>query len=317
MMAKPVKNVSTVIARIEDLGNNIKRFTLVDQDDWELPPFRIGAHIDVHLEPGLVRTYSLCNEPEDNRRYIIAVKRERGGRGGSNFLHDRLRTGDRLGVSLPRGEIALDPSGTNVFVAGGIGVTPFISAVRHLERHGRTNYALHWSSRGRPVLTDMIGPAIEAGRVHLYDTTSQAKPVIADIVKEVADSGFAACCGPVPMLKVFEEAVESWPNERKHIEMFTPPKRIVQSNVPPYELLLAASKKQATVTPEVGLLGTLEAMGVDVPVSCGGGICGACRTRWIEGPPIHRDRVLSPAERQRELIVCVGDCAGPRLVLDL
>jgi ferredoxin-NADP reductase len=316
-MAKPIKTVSTVISRIDDLANDIKRFTLIDQDDWELPPFRTGAHIDVHLQPGLVRTYSLCNEPEDNRRYIIAVKRERDGRGGSNFLHERVRAGDRLGVSLPRGGIALKASGTNIFVAGGIGVTPFISAIRHLERHRRTDYALHWSSRGWPVLADMIGPAIEAGRVHLYDTTSQAKPVIADIVNEFAGLGFAACCGPEPMLKAFEEAVESWPTERKHIEMFRPPKRTVQSDVPPYELVLAASNKQAIVTPDIGLLGTLEAMGVDVSVSCGGGICGACRTRWIEGPPIHRDRVLSPAERQQELIVCVGDCAGSKLVLDL
>jgi ferredoxin-NADP reductase len=316
-MAKPVKTVSTVISRIDDLGNDTKRFTLIDRDDWELPPFRTGAHIDLHLQPGLVRTYSLCNEPEDNRRYIIAVKRERDGRGGSNFLHERVRIGDHLGVSLPRGGIALKENGTNVFVAGGIGVTPFISAIRHLERHGRADYTLHWSSRGRPVLADMIGPAITAGRVRLYDTTSRAKPVIAEIVKEFTDSGFAACCGPEPMLKAFEEAVESWPEERKHVEMFTPPKRTIQSGVPPYELVLAVSKKQATVAPEVGLLGTLEAMGIEVSVSCGGGICGACRTRWIEGPPIHRDRVLSPTERQHELIVCVGDCAGSRLVLDL
>ncbi|WP_445219754.1 2Fe-2S iron-sulfur cluster-binding protein [Bradyrhizobium sp. Pa8] len=119
------------------------------------------------------------------------------------------------------------------------------------------------------------------------------------------------------MIDAFEAAVASWLDDRKHVELFTPPKRVVQHDVPPYELVLKASKTSAIVTPEVGLLGTLEAMGVDVPVSCGGGICGACRTRWIEGPPIHRDRVLSPAERQNELIVCVGDCAGPKLVLDL
>jgi ferredoxin-NADP reductase len=316
-MAKAIKTVTTVVSRIEALGNDTKRFTLVDQDDWELPPFRPGGHIDVHLEPGLVRTYSLCNEPEDNHRYVIAVKREHNGRGGSNFLHERVRVGDQIGVSIPRGGIAVNPNGINVFVAGGIGVTPFVSVVRHLERQGCTNYALHWTSRGRPVLADMIGPAIEAGRVHLYDTTSQAKPVIVDILEDYNESGFAACCGPVPMLEAFEETVEAWPDERKHIEMFTPPKRIVHSDVPPYEVVLKVSNKAATVTPDVGLLGTLEAMGIDVPVSCGGGICGACRTRWIEGPPIHRDRVLSPAERQSELIVCVGDCAGPKLVLDL
>jgi ferredoxin-NADP reductase len=316
-MAKPIKTVSTVVSKVEDLGNDTKRFTLVDQDDWELPPFRPGAHIDVHLRPGLVRTYSLCNGPDDDRRYVIAVKRERDGRGGSNYLHENVEPGQPISVSLPRGGIALDPKATNVFLAGGIGVTPFISAIRHLDRRGRSNYVLHWTSRGRPVLPDMIASAIEVGRVRLYDTIKQAKPVVAEIFAEFAGSGLAACCGPDPMLKAFEEAVAAWPDERKHIEMFTPPRLVAKSDVPPYELYLSASKKQATVTPDVGLLGALDALGVDVPVSCGGGICGACRTRWTEGPPIHRDRVLSPAERQNELIVCVGDCAGPKLVLDL
>ena len=267
--------------------------------------------------PGLVRTYSLCNEPDDNRRYVFAVKREREGRGGSQFLHDRVEVGQPMSVSLPRGGIALDPKGMNVFVAGGIGVTPFISAIRHLDRRGRSNYVLHWASRGRPALPDMIASAIEAGRVQVYDTTRQAKPKIREIVGDFTGDGFAACCGPDPMLLAFEEAVASWPEGRKHIEMFIPPKLVAKSAVPPYELFLSASKRHATVTPEIGLLGTLEAMGIDVPVSCGGGICGACRTRWTEGPPIHRDRVLSPEERHNEVIVCVGDCAGPKLVLDL
>ncbi|MGL9622973.1 PDR/VanB family oxidoreductase [Bradyrhizobium sp. U531] len=316
-MAKAIKAVSTIVSKVEDLGHDTKRFTLVDQDDWELPPFRPGAHIDVHLGNGLVRTYSLCNEPDDDRRYVIAVKREREGRGGSSFLHDCVEVGQPISVSLPRGGIVPNPAGTNVFVAGGIGVTPFISVIRHLERRGQSNYALHWTSRGLPILRDMIVPAIEAGRVRLYDTTKQAQPVVAEIVGDFAGSGLAACCGPAPMLKAFEDAVSAWPEDRKHIEMFTPPKVPARSDVPPYELYLSASKKLATVTPDVGLLGTLDALGVEVPVSCGGGICGACRTRWTEGPPIHRDRVLSPAERQNELIVCVGDCAGQRLVLDL
>jgi vanillate O-demethylase ferredoxin subunit len=316
-MAKPIKTVSTVIRQIDDLGADTRRFILADQDDWDLPPFKPGAHIDLHLAPGLVRTYSLCNEPEDNRRYVIAVKREQDGRGGSKFMHERLNVGDRVGVSIPRGGIVLSDDAMNMFVAGGIGVTPFISAIRHLERHRRTNYVLHWASRGRPVLFDMIANVSESARVNLYDTSQVAKPAIGDIVAAFTNSGRASCCGPVSMLEAFEGAVESWPEDRKHVERFIPPKRIVQSDVLPYELVLAASKTQMTVLPELGLLGTLEALGADVPVSCGGGICGACRTRWLEGPPVHRDRVLSPAERQSEMIVCVGDCAGPRLVLDL
>ncbi|GGC51996.1 hypothetical protein GCM10011504_33050 [Siccirubricoccus deserti] len=58
-------------------------------------------------------------------------------------------------------------------------------------------------------------------------------------------------------------------------------------------------------------------MGATVEASCEGGICGACRVRWLEGPPLHRDRVLQPEERAEHVMVCVAGCAGPRLVLDL
>lgn len=263
-MARPIKTVSTVVRQIEDLGADTKRFTLADKDDWELPPFRPGAHIDIHLAPGLVRTYSLCNEPEDNRRYVIAVKLEPNGRGGSLFLHENVRVGDCIGVSVPRGGIALSPHATNVFVAGGIGVTPFLSAIRHLERSHRTNYVLHWANRGRPVLLDMIAGVSGPEQVQLYDTSQEPKPAVSDIVAAFSDSGRASCCGPASMLEAFENAVATWPEERKHIERFTPPKRNVQNDTPPYELVLAASGKQTTVLPEIGLLGTLEALGAEI-----------------------------------------------------
>jgi vanillate O-demethylase ferredoxin subunit len=52
-----------------------------------LPSFEAGAHIDVHLGPSLVRPYSLCNSPQDNGRYLIRVRRDDAGRGGSRTLH--------------------------------------------------------------------------------------------------------------------------------------------------------------------------------------------------------------------------------------
>src|SRR5205823_2763182 len=117
----------------EEPAPGVKRIVLEDEAHWPLPPFRPGAHIDLHLAPGLVRTYSLCNEPSDRHRYVIGVKREDAGRGGSMHIHDLLRPGDRIGVSLPRGGVPVHPTATNVFIAGGIGITPFISAVREME----------------------------------------------------------------------------------------------------------------------------------------------------------------------------------------
>lgn len=316
-MAKPIKHAQLVVAAIEQAAPGVKRFTLEDEDGWRLPPFRPGAHIDLHLANRQVRTYSLCNEPDDNRRYVIAVKMEPGGRGGSRYLHEEVKVGDRIGVSVPRGGVRVSEDATNVFVAGGIGITPFISTIRDMGRRGLSNYVLHWSSMGAPVLREMLEPEIAAGRVRLYDTTREPLPDLRAIVQAHGDQARAYCCGPAGMLDAFEAAVDCWPEQRKHVERFTAPKPVPSATAVPFTVVLARSGREAVVHPDTGLLATLEGMEAEVSVSCGGGICGACRTRWLEGQPIHRDRVLSPEERATEVIVCVAECASQRLVLDL
>lgn len=42
----------------------------------QLPTFQPGAHIDLHLQNGLIRQYSLTNGPGETDHYIIGVKRE-------------------------------------------------------------------------------------------------------------------------------------------------------------------------------------------------------------------------------------------------
>lgn len=316
-MVKAIKTVATLVSSIDEPAPGVKRLVLTDPDGWDLPPFRPGAHVDLHVDDGVIRTYSLCNDPRDNGRYVVAVKLEATGRGGSRYIHEQVKAGDPVGLSLPRGGMPLAETEMNIFVAGGIGVTPFISAIRHLESVGRSNYMLHWSSLGAPSLVDMLEGPLAAGRVKLYDTRTDPLPDIYWIVHGYGDSAMAFCCGPTGMLDAFERAVATWPESRKHIERFTTPILAPTPDAVAYDVVLAKSGKTMRVSPELGLLRTLEIMGADVSVSCAGGICGACRTRWLEGKPIHRDRVLSPTERATDLIVCVAECASERLVLDL
>jgi vanillate O-demethylase ferredoxin subunit len=316
-MARPIRTLALVVTRVDDPAPGIRRFVLEDEDGWPLPPFEPGAHVDVHLPCGLVRTYSLCNPPADCRRYVIAVKREDAGRGGSRHMHEVLRPGDRIGVSLPRGAVPAHCSAMNIFIAGGIGITPFISAVRDLESAGRSNYVVHWASRGRPPLIDMLQDAQAAGRVRLYDTLVEPAPVLAAIIGSAAEGARAFCCGPPGMLDAFERAVAHWPDDRKHVERFLAPKAAPAAGGAPYTVVLARSRKEARVDPGAGLLRALESLDAGVSVSCEGGICGACSTPWLEGPPVHRDRVLSPQQREKQVMVCVAGCAGPRLVLDI
>jgi ferredoxin len=75
-----------------------------------------------------------------------------------------------------------------------------------------------------------------------------------------------------------------------------------------------SGREAAALPAGAPLLPAIRGLGAEVDASCEG---GACRLRWLEGPPLRRDRVLSPAERQRDVMVCVAGCAGPRPVLDL
>jgi vanillate O-demethylase ferredoxin subunit len=318
MKVKPITTIKTVVDTIEDGGSDIKVFSLVDPDHWELPPFRPGAHIDLHLPGGLVRTYSLCNDPADNKHYLVAVKRERGGRGGSVKLHDEIKVGDTIGVTLPRGGLELGGDVTHhVFVAGGIGVTPFLSAAAFLQRNGRPNFRLHLMARGEPPLGALLAPFMKTEHVVVHDTARSARPDVAALIGMPTPDVTVACCGPQSMLDDFEQATRDWPGERVHIERFVPPALPVDPDARPYTLALSRSKLEIRVDPGQTMLAALVSLGIDIPASCCGGICGSCKVDWLEGAPVHRDRVLSPAERVRSLMVCVAGSAEDRLVLDL
>jgi ferredoxin-NADP reductase len=317
-MAVPITTVTTIVESIEDAGPDVKLFSLVDPDCWELPPFRAGAHIDLRLPGGMVRTYSLCNDPADNKCYRVAVKREPAGRGGSAKLHDQVRVGDVIGVSLPRGGLVLDAAISRfIFVAGGIGITPFLSAAALLLRIGRPDFTLHLLTRGEPPLARLVAPFVRSGHVILHDTAAAGRPDLAALIGLPAAKTAIGCCGPAGMIDDFERASRDWPDERVHVERFVPPALPADPNSRPYTLALARSQIETRVEPGQTMLAALLDLGIDIPASCCGGICGACKVDWLEGSPVHRDRVLSPAERARSLMVCVAGSAGVRLVLDL
>jgi len=312
-----MRHIHTVIRAADAAGAGIRRLVLMDPDGWPLPKFRPGAHVDLHLPGGLVRSYSLCGDPAQQDRYTIAVKREAAGRGGSAFLHDQAAPGDAIGVSLPRCTFPLAPDAVeHVFIAGGIGVTPFLSMMAALERSGG-RYRLHLLHRGALPLPDMLAAHVAGGRVILHDTAAAPRPELAALLGSPAPGRHAYCCGPAGMIAAFEAATAGWPAGAAHVEHFVPPPLPPDPSAQPFTLVLAKSGREAALPAGANLLAALRGLGIEVESSCEGGICGACRVRWLEGPPLHRDRVLQPQEREREVMVCVAGCAGPRLVLDL
>jgi len=95
------------VDRAARIADEVRQFELVASDSTELPAFTPGAHILVQAPSGVTRRYSLTNAPGERARYVIAVKREANGRGGSISMVDDVNVGDMLHVSMPRNEFEL------------------------------------------------------------------------------------------------------------------------------------------------------------------------------------------------------------------
>ncbi|MDN3566443.1 PDR/VanB family oxidoreductase [Paeniroseomonas aquatica] len=306
-----MRHIRTILRAAEPAGPGIRLLTLMDPDGWPLPRFRPGAHLDLHLPEGRVRAYSLCGDPARQDRWLVAVKREAEGRGGSAYLHDGLAVGDAVATSLPRCTFPLAPGATrHVFIAGGIGVTPFLSMAAALDRAGG-DYVLHLLHRdGVPL------PALLPPRSVLHDTRG-GRPALPGLLGPPGPGIQAYCCGPAGLIEAFAAATAGWPAGQAQVEHFVPPPLPPDPEARPFTLVLAKSGRSLALPAGAPLLPAIRALGAEVEASCEGGICGACRVRWLEGPPVHRDRVLRPEERATDLMACVAGCAGPRLVLDL
>jgi ferredoxin-NADP reductase len=257
-----------------------------------------GSHIDLRLAPGLVRQYSLVGP--DLR---VAVLREPAGRGGSAFVHDRLRVGDRVEVDGPRNHFPLVSAPRYHFVAGGIGITPILPMIAAAEAAG-ADWRLLYGGRSRSSMAYL--DRLDDPRV-----TVQAGGLL-DLRAAVDPSAEVYGCGPAPMLDALVAAFPA-----AHVERFTP----VEVDLPerPFEAVLERSGVTVRVPAGVSLLDAAAAAGVDVLQSCREGTCGTCETTVLEGEPEHRDSVLDETDRAAGdvMMVCVSRARGDRLVLDL
>src|SRR6202795_242880 len=126
------------VTRNDKIADGIYILEFRDAGGQPLPEFSAGAHIAIRVPNGLLRKYSLCNDPVERDRYLVAVKREANGRGGSSNLIDNVKTGDELMVAAPINDFGLPPRAQDfLFIAGGIGITPIMAMIRQVQAEGK------------------------------------------------------------------------------------------------------------------------------------------------------------------------------------
>jgi len=287
-----------------------KSIKLVSEDGF-LPPFHAGQYINIFVETGGIRTnrpYSIASSPTQTGHYEITVRRVEDGF-ISNYLLDELKPGDKLSSSSPSGNFHYNPhfhGDKLAFIAGGSGITPFMSMIRELadKNLGRKMHLFYGSRAEDDVIYKKEIDRISSAHKNLtWDiVVSEPTPSFSGL------KGFINCglikerlegpdwtfyvCGPEAMYKFCLPELEklSIPARKIRVEVMGAPKNIAAhpgwpENVKARDVFKVAIKGKKTISAVASepLMISLEREGVVIPALCRSGECSLCRTKLLSG----------------------------------
>jgi ferredoxin-NADP reductase len=311
--------LSLIISDKHEGASGVAVLRLQRPDGTDLPDWAPGAHIDLVLSPDITRQYSLCGDPSDRSTWQIAVLRESAGRGGSDFVHTRLASGDTVRVRGPRNHFELAEAAHYLFIAGGIGITPIMTMAAQADRAG-ARWTLVYGGRSRSSMAflDELSERY-AGQVVAVPFDEDGLIDLDGLLSRATGDTLVYACGPAALLDALTDKTQSWPPGSLRLERFSPKVITSSTTNSSFEVELSLTGTTITVQPDESILEAVTSCGVQVLSSCQEGTCGTCETAVLEGTVDHRDSVLTKEEQDANdtMMICVSRSSGPRLVLEL
>lgn len=314
------RTIPVRVASVEPITSDVRRFTLAPADGGHLPAYSAGSHIVVTMR-GEARVwrnaYSLTTPSGTRDAYQIMVRHVPGSRGGSRFMHTQVSEGTRLEISMPSNFFPLARRGArHVMIAGGIGVTPFLSMLPELAAmQARVEMHLCCRPEDADAFMDLIAGRTVGG-IAVYVEPQDAGERFGAMLAAQPAGTHLYTCGPAGLMEGVAHTARSlgWPAGHFHQESFGG-----ASHGEPFIAVLAQSGREVAVGADQSLLEALEAAGVEAPYMCRGGACGTCALEVLEGDPEHRDFFQSAAERATncQLLPCVSRARSERIVLNI
>ncbi len=315
--------MEVLITEKSSAAEGIARLVLTPIDGQALPAFTAGAHIDLHLENGMTRQYSLCNPPNQTHQYVIGVLHDPASRGGSRFVHENLQIGQRLHISKPRNLFPIAAAAKHhLLLAGGIGITPILCMAEHLAAE-QSDFELHYCSRerGRTAFLDHIQQSVFADRSRLYWDVEGAPLDIDAVLQQPQTDTHLYVCGPAGFIDHVLKAADrlSWSTANVHREFFSSAAVDNVAAADGFQVEIEGTGQVIAVAADQTVVEALACHGIDIPVSCEQGVCGTCLTRVVAGEPEHRDMFLTDEEHARndQFTPCCSRAKSTRLVLAL
>jgi ferredoxin-NADP reductase len=285
--------------------------------------FQPGQFVLVRPDSSLPwRAYSFSRAPGQPLR--LTVKRVEGGR-VSTHVTQTLKVGDRIEVKGPYGQFVMPAIITRgLFVAGGSGVTPFLSWLHALDGRGWP-FPATLIVGNRSAQEQILKAELDAlekksnGKLTVVQATDDAqgpltKELLTTLFSKVEAPSFVAMCGPEPMMNNAKEvALAKFPGVTVLEEKFSgSTDAIGDGPTEQLELMQDGKVKPFEVKPGEHVLAAARRAGFDLPSGCEMGACGACRVKLHEGEiVIPDDACLSDAEKaQGYRLICVGKAKG-------
>lgn len=303
--------INFVVADIIEETESVKTFRLVAKDGY-LPPFQAGQYVNIYGEINGVRSsrpYSMSSSPLQRAYYDISVARIDNGF-FSDFMLDQVKKGDTLKSSGPSGNFYHNPifhKKRSVFIAGGSGITPFMSMIREICDNARDrDITLLYGNRvSKNILfhDELLELASRHNNFNYIPVISEPDDdydgekgfidtaCINRNVKNIKTSTFYIC-GPQAMYEFCVPVLENMgiPGKRLRKEMFSTSGTVTKEQGWPAELtgeetVSVSVKGFKTISAKTGetLLTSLERAGIIIPVNCRCGECSICRVKLISG----------------------------------
>jgi ferredoxin-NADP reductase/MOSC domain-containing protein YiiM len=333
------------VTAVEPESASVVSVYLADPGGRAVPPALPGQFLTLRLPAGsdartLLRSYSLSGAP-GAESYRVSVKREPHG-AGSQYVHAKVRAGDRLEAAAPRGTFILQPGDTPaLLISAGVGATPVLAMLHALAGTGRDVWWLHgarsraeepFAAEARSLLAGMAsghrhicysrpGPDDVEGRDYQTQGHLSASVLAALGLPRDAD---AYICGQAAFMAEMSAALAGLGIGRVRTEIFgaapaqTPGIAPVAAR-PPHPPagepadgpLVEFARSSLTVHWDPGRDSLLElAEACDVPVrwACRTGVCHTCETGLLSGTVSYSpDPVEDPADGSA--LIC---CSQPR-----
>ncbi|KAF2735869.1 3-chlorobenzoate-3,4-dioxygenase reductase subunit [Polyplosphaeria fusca] len=275
----------------------------------EILPVESGSHVRMKLGGKLVRAYSVVGGT--SKRFEIGVALDKDSRGGSKYLHDNASVGDVLTVGRITSSFPLSKDADRHFIiAGGIGITAFIEALRYLEDK-QQQYELHFAVADEVPFEERIAALGVKGKI--YRKSKGERLNLNNILSRADDNTHVYCCGPQRLMDGVDAAAKVFglSKDSIHFEAFQ-----VETGGDPFTAELRESKRTVEIGGSQSLLDALKAVGMDIDSSCEVGNCGTCKVDVCSGRVLHRGTALTESEKGKTMLSCVSRGIGT-IVLDL